>query len=97
MQQGRLRPILELNQARDVNDNKKVFFKYISRKRMTGENVGPLLNGAGALVTKNMEKTELLNTIFASVFTAKVSPQKSQTLETRCEKYLNNFLRKGLL
>ena len=32
---------LELNLARDVKDNKKGFFKYISSKRKTGETVGP--------------------------------------------------------
>ena len=35
---------LELNLARDVKDNKKGFFKYISSKGQTRENVGPLLN-----------------------------------------------------
>ncbi|GAB0209695.1 mitochondrial enolase superfamily member 1 [Grus japonensis] len=35
---------LELNLAGDVKDNKKGFFKYISSKRKTRENVGPLLN-----------------------------------------------------
>ncbi|PKU32960.1 hypothetical protein llap_16734 [Limosa lapponica baueri] len=35
---------LELNLARDVKDNKKSFFKYISSKRKTRENVGPLQN-----------------------------------------------------
>ncbi|GAB0176869.1 mitochondrial enolase superfamily member 1 [Grus japonensis] len=37
---------LELNLARDVKDNKKGFFKYISSKRKTRENVGLLLNEA---------------------------------------------------
>ncbi|GAB0206849.1 mitochondrial enolase superfamily member 1 [Grus japonensis] len=72
---------LELNLARDVKDNKKGFFKYISSKRKTRENVGPLLNEVGALVTEDTEKAELLNAFFASVFTAKASPQESQTLE----------------
>ena len=76
---------LELNLARDVKDNKKGFFKYISRKRKTRENVGLLLNEVGALVTKDTEKAELLNAFFASVFTAKASPQVSQTLEAREE------------
>lgn len=30
--------------ARDVNGNKKDSSKYVSSKRKTGENVGPLLN-----------------------------------------------------
>lgn len=65
---------LELDLARDVKDNKKGFFKCINRKRKTGENIGPLLNGVGALVTKDMEKSELLNAFFSSVFTANISP-----------------------
>ncbi|GAB0183643.1 mitochondrial enolase superfamily member 1 [Grus japonensis] len=74
---------LELNLARDVKDNKKDFFKYISSKRKTRENVGPLLNEVGALVTEDTEKAELPNAAFASVFTAKAGPQESQTLEVR--------------
>ncbi|GAB0208892.1 hypothetical protein GRJ2_003354900 [Grus japonensis] len=72
---------LALNLARDVKDNKKGFFKYISSKRKTRENVGLLLNEVGALVMEDTEKVELLNAFFASVFTAKVGPQESQTLE----------------
>jgi len=76
---------LELNLARDVKDNKKGFFKYINSKRKTKENVGPLLNEVGALVTENTEKAELWSTFFASVFTAKAGPQASQSLEVREE------------
>ena len=47
------------------------------------ENVGPLLNGAGALVTQDMEKAEVLNAAFASVFTGKTGLQESQAPETR--------------
>ncbi|GAB0204029.1 mitochondrial enolase superfamily member 1 [Grus japonensis] len=72
---------LELNLARDVKDNKKGFFKYISNKMKTRENVGLLLNEMDALVMEDTEKVELLNAFFASVFTAKASPQESQTLE----------------
>ncbi|GAB0209397.1 mitochondrial enolase superfamily member 1 [Grus japonensis] len=72
---------LELNLAMDVKDNKKGFFKYISSKRKTRENVGPLLNEVGALVMEDTEKVELLNAFFASVFTAKAGPQETQTLE----------------
>ncbi|GAB0199208.1 mitochondrial enolase superfamily member 1 [Grus japonensis] len=66
----------------DVKDNKKGFFKYISSKRKTRENVGPLLNEVGALVMEDTEKAELLNAFFASVFTAKAGPQESQTRES---------------
>ncbi|GAB0206062.1 mitochondrial enolase superfamily member 1 [Grus japonensis] len=72
---------LELKLARDVKANKKGFFKYISSKRKTRENVGPLLNEVSALVTEDTEKAELLNAFFASVFTAKAGPRESQTLE----------------
>jgi len=74
---------LELNPARDVKDNKKGFFNYISNKRKARDNVGPLLNEVGALVTEDTEKAELLNACFASVFTAKAGPQESQPLEVR--------------
>ncbi|GAB0208601.1 hypothetical protein GRJ2_003325800 [Grus japonensis] len=67
--------------AGEVKDNKKGFFKYISSKRKTRENVGPLLNEVGALVMEDTEKAELLNAFFASVLTAKADPQESQTLE----------------
>ncbi|GAB0202606.1 mitochondrial enolase superfamily member 1 [Grus japonensis] len=72
---------LELNVARDVKDKKNGFFKYISSKRKTRENVGPLLNEVGALAMEDTEKGKLLNAAFASVFTAKVGPQETQTLE----------------
>jgi len=74
---------LELNLARDVKDNKKGFFKYISSKWKTRDNVGSLLNEMGALVTEDAEKAELLNAFFASVFTTKADPQESQALEVR--------------
>ena len=72
----------ELNLVKEFKD-KKAFFKYTSRKSMTMEKVGPLLNEVSALVTKDTEKAELLNAFFASVFTAKANPQESQTLEAR--------------
>ncbi|GAB0197889.1 mitochondrial enolase superfamily member 1 [Grus japonensis] len=72
---------LEIKLVRDVKDNKKGFFKYISSKKKTRENVSLLLNEVGALVMEDTEKAELLNATFASVFTAKVGPLESQTLE----------------
>ena len=72
---------MELNLARDVEDNKKGLFKYISSKKKTRENAGPLLNEVGALVRENTEKVKLLNAFFASVFIANASCQESQTLQ----------------
>ena len=47
---------LELNLARDVKDNNKSFFKYISSKRKTRDKVGLLLNEVGVLVMEDTEK-----------------------------------------
>lgn len=44
---------LELILMREIKDNRKSFFKYISSKRKTVENVGPLLNEFGALVMED--------------------------------------------
>ncbi|KAK4810492.1 hypothetical protein QYF61_004272 [Mycteria americana] len=74
---------MELNLARDVKGNKKGFCKYIGDKRKTRENVGPLLNGTGDLVTQDMEKADVLNAFFASVFTRKTSLQESHVPETK--------------
>lgn len=41
---------LEANPARDIKDNKKGFFEYISSKRKVRANVGSLMNEKGALV-----------------------------------------------
>jgi len=74
-----------LNLTGDVKDNKKSFFKYISSKWKTRDNVGLLLNTVGVLVTEDTEKAELLNAFFSSVFSAKANPQESQALEVREE------------
>lgn len=69
--------------ARDVKDNKKGFFKNTNSKRKPKENVGLLLSEVGALVMKNTEKIELLNTCFASVFTNRARAPETQILEAR--------------
>uniref|UniRef100_A0A8C3H5H4 Reverse transcriptase domain-containing protein n=1 Tax=Chrysemys picta bellii TaxID=8478 RepID=A0A8C3H5H4_CHRPI len=66
---------LELQLARDVKSNKKGFYRYVSSKKKVKESVGPLLNEGGNLVTEDVEKANVLNDFFASVFTKKVSSQ----------------------
>ncbi|GAB0177211.1 hypothetical protein GRJ2_000186300 [Grus japonensis] len=66
------RALIELHLARDVKD-KKSFYRYINDKRKTRENVGPLQKETGDLVTQDMEKAEVFNNFFASVFTSKRS------------------------
>ncbi|CAM5131267.1 unnamed protein product [Natator depressus] len=66
---------LELQLARDVKSNKKGFFRYVSNKKKVKESVGPFLDEGGNLVTEDVEKANVLNAFFASVFTNKVSSQ----------------------
>ncbi|CAM5102191.1 unnamed protein product [Natator depressus] len=66
---------LELQLARDVKSNKKGFFRYVGNKKKAKESVGPLLNEGGNLVTEDVEKANVLNAFFPSVFTNKVSSQ----------------------
>jgi len=73
---------MELNLTKGFKGYKKVFNKYIGDKRKTRENVGPLLNEKGDLITQEMEKAEVLNAAFASVFTSKIDPWESQGPET---------------
>ncbi|GAB0205472.1 mitochondrial enolase superfamily member 1 [Grus japonensis] len=75
--------LIEISLARDVKDNKKSFYRYASDKRRMRENVGPLRNETGDLVTQDMEKAEVLNDFFASVFTGKCLSHTAQVTEGR--------------
>ncbi|GAB0184878.1 mitochondrial enolase superfamily member 1 [Grus japonensis] len=77
------RALTEISLARDVKDNNKSFYRYVSDKRRTRENVGPLRNETGNLVTQDMEKAEVLNDFFASVFTGKCLSHTAQVAEGR--------------
>ncbi|GAB0175820.1 mitochondrial enolase superfamily member 1 [Grus japonensis] len=82
----------ELNLARNVKDNKKSFYKYISDKRKTRENMGPLQKEMGDLVTQDIEKAEVLNDFFASVFTGKCSSHTAQVAEGKGRDWENEEL-----
>ncbi|GAB0202852.1 mitochondrial enolase superfamily member 1 [Grus japonensis] len=73
--------LIELNLARDVKDNKKGFYRYVSDKRRTREDVGPLWNETGDKVTQDIEKAEVFNDFFASVFTGKCLSHTAQVTE----------------
>ena len=73
--------LIELNLVRDVKGNKKSFYRHVGDKRKTKENVGPLWKEKGDLVTWDMEKAEVLNDFFASVFTGKCSSHTAQGAE----------------
>ena len=64
-------------QSTAVKSKKKGFYKHINSKRKTGKNVDLLLNGAGDLVSKDMEKAEVFSAAFVSFFTDKTGLQES--------------------
>ncbi|PKU27098.1 hypothetical protein llap_22598 [Limosa lapponica baueri] len=71
----------ELNLVRDIKDKKKKFSKYVRNKRKTGEDVGLLQKETGDLVTQDMEKAEVFDDFFTSVFTGKGSNHTVQVTE----------------
>ncbi|KFV20211.1 hypothetical protein N340_01073, partial [Tauraco erythrolophus] len=73
--------LIELNLARDVKGNKQNFYRYVSDKKKSREDVGPLRKEMGDLATRDMEKAEVLNDFFASVFVGKSSSCTAQVTE----------------
>ena len=60
----KVKALIELNMTRDIKGNKKSFYRYVSDKRKTRENVVPLRKEMGGLVTEGMEKVEVHNDFF---------------------------------
>jgi len=58
---------LKLKLARDVQNYKKGFFRYINNKQKQKESTGLLSNRRGEIVTNNTNRAEVLNTFFTSV------------------------------
>jgi len=51
-----------------VNDNKKGLLKYVNSKRRIRDNIGPLLDEAGHLTNRDIDKEESFNAFFTFVF-----------------------------
>lgn len=51
---GKTKAEVELNLARDAEDNKKGFCMYVGDERTTSKNVGSLLSEMGGLVTQDV-------------------------------------------
>jgi len=64
--------------VRDVKGNKKSFYRYVSDKKKTRENVDSLWKETGDLVIWDTEKAEVLKDSFASVFTGNCSSHTAQ-------------------
>lgn len=64
---------LEINLTSSVKENKKIFNKYMRKKRKIQDNLCPLLYSRINRVVKKGEKDEILNTFFASACRRKTS------------------------
>jgi hypothetical protein len=60
---------MEQRLAKDKSGNKKPFFNYVRKKTKTRDNVGPLKDAAGEMVTEPEKMAEELNKCFSDVFT----------------------------
>lgn len=88
---------LDLNLARNIEDYKKDFFKHISSKRKTRENVGLLLKGIGTLVMKDTEKvvTECLSLLPSALLIPALRNPRPQRQERKAgEKKTSPCLRR---
>jgi len=57
-----------------VKNNKKGFYRYISRRRQAKKSVSPLINKNGELASSDMEKAEVLKKCFALVLVGGPAP-----------------------
>ncbi|KAI8500844.1 hypothetical protein Bbelb_216620 [Branchiostoma belcheri] len=56
--------------VKDIKDNPKAFWRYVTSRIQTREKVGSLISEDGKVAESDAEKAEVLNYFFASVFTA---------------------------
>jgi hypothetical protein len=60
---------MEQRLAKDKSGNKKPYFNYVRKKTKTRENVGPLKNSSGQMITEPEQMAEVLNKGFSDVLT----------------------------
>jgi len=75
----KVKALVELNLARNAKGNKKIFYRYISDRRKTRENVDPLHKKMEDLVIWDMEKAEVLDFFCVSLHW--------QVLQPHCPSY----------
>ena len=74
---------IESNLGRDIKGNENKFYRCVNNKRKAREDVDPLQKETGDLVTRDIEKAEVLNDFSASVFTSKGSSHTAQAVESK--------------
>lgn len=79
---------LDLNQTRGDEDHKKAFYNYIGDKRKTWENVGTTLLNVVGICYQGMDKVEVLNAFFASIFTSLEESQVPKTSKDWIKEYV---------
>ena len=75
--------------AQQIKNNPKLFYQYINNKIKPKENVSSLLKEDGKLTTNDLEKSEVLNDFFGSVFTVE---DKSDIPDFIPNKPINSFV-----
>jgi len=70
----------------------KDLYRSTNSKREIGENEGLAQNVAGYLVTKDVEKDEVSNAFFISVFTDKICTEELQAPKTSRKVWSNEVL-----
>ena len=65
----KLTKAFEKRLAKKIKENPKAYWKYVNSKRKCKINVNSLLSPDGIITEDNIEKVDILNTLFTSVFT----------------------------
>ena len=70
---------LEFKLASTVKDNKKGFLKSVQSERRIRDNIGLLLDEVDHLTNRDIDKAEMFNAFFASVFNTDDGPWDPQS------------------